>query len=241
MFIGPLPKEAYKEVMDEFNLFRQDRVAEKLARALYGQKIAQLTLAEAEEKIETRSIDSTTGLLQKDEWLEHAEAKLIGFELGRRATDRNNSAILFQLDVEDFKLINDNFGWGEGDRCLKAAGDFIKSIARLENGDLVGRIGGDEFAFLAPYDRNEVEDETVLESIEARLKEHLPEQFPGLPSLRWNHSFYKHGDTVGHLVEKANVKGDKAVKSRVRSHSQSPQEQQKAFEAALSYSLPLLK
>lgn len=238
LFIGPLPNESYAQVRRELKLFPQDRTAELIARAIYGQKMARLSLSETEQKLEYKRIDTTTGVLSKDEWLERTEAKLIGFDLGRRADDRNNSAILFQFDVEEFKDINDTLGWSEGDRCLKAVGNFIKSIARLENGDLVGRIGGDEFALFVPYNNQETEEESVFESLEARIRDRLIEKFPGLPYLRWNHAFYDSGDTAETLVEKANVKGNEDIKTRTRSHRQTQtdyiQSIQKARKASLS-------
>ncbi len=54
-------------------------------------------------------------------------------------------AVLF-LDLDGFKLINDNFGHYVGDDLLKAAAERLRENARVM--DTVARVGGDEFIFI---------------------------------------------------------------------------------------------
>lgn len=54
-------------------------------------------------------------------------------------------AVMF-VDVNRFKLINDNFGMSKGDQLLKVIARRIKSA--LPRSGLVSRVGGDEFAVL---------------------------------------------------------------------------------------------
>lgn len=56
----------------------------------------------------------------------------------------------FVADVDDFKGINDGWGHLEGDKALKALASALLSQAGPE--DIVGRIGGDEFAVMARMD-----------------------------------------------------------------------------------------
>lgn len=50
---------------------------------------------------------------------------------------------MFLLDLDDFKLLNDNCGHPVGDRALQGVGQRLLQLFREE--DVVGRLGGDEF------------------------------------------------------------------------------------------------
>lgn len=55
---------------------------------------------------------------------------------------------LLMLDVDRFKLVNDEFGHAVGDEVLVNLADQISTLLRRD--DLFGRIGGEEFAILVP-------------------------------------------------------------------------------------------
>lgn len=55
---------------------------------------------------------------------------------------------LFNMDVDNFKYINDTFGHLKGDEVLKEIGMIIKKITRKN--ELAFRIGGDEFLIMIP-------------------------------------------------------------------------------------------
>jgi diguanylate cyclase (GGDEF)-like protein len=62
--------------------------------------------------------------------------------------ERRNIGLLF-LDLDRFKIINDNLGHGVGDQLLKAVAQRLSDIGR--DGDTIARLGGDEFVFLLEH------------------------------------------------------------------------------------------
>jgi diguanylate cyclase len=61
--------------------------------------------------------------------------------------DVTTPVVLALFDVDEFKAINDGFGHPTGDAILRHVAVSIRDSVRQE--DLVARIGGDEFAFVA--------------------------------------------------------------------------------------------
>ncbi len=63
-----------------------------------------------------------------------------------RAKRHNGELSLLMMDLDSFKNINDTFGHAVGDEVIREIGNTIKNSFRKT--DIVGRIGGDEFAVL---------------------------------------------------------------------------------------------
>ncbi len=91
------------------------------------------------EKFEQLSItDSLTGLYNRRYFL-----KTIHDEYNRARRNKHSLSII-SLDVDNFKLINDNLGHPFGDEFLKYLSFYLKHHLKRAN-DIIFRIGGDEF------------------------------------------------------------------------------------------------
>lgn len=84
--------------------------------------------------------DRMTGTLNK-EVFQRRSAKVI-----EDAKHTDQVLLLIILDLDDFKAVNSREGHRAGDEVLRAFAKGVSSIMRRE--DLIGRIGGDEFALL---------------------------------------------------------------------------------------------
>ncbi len=67
-------------------------------------------------------------------------------ELQRIESSREYPVSVVMADIDGLKGVNDSFGHDEGDRLIKGAAEVLLSAFR--SGDVVARIGGDEFAVL---------------------------------------------------------------------------------------------
>ena len=82
----------------------------------------------------------------------------------------DKQSMMFILDIDNFKKINDTMGHAFGDEVLRSLGTQIGSIFRAT--DIIGRVGGDEFMVFLKDIPN---DETILK--EARKVEEFFKNF----------------------------------------------------------------
>lgn len=88
------------------------------------------------------TIDSLTGALNRGSFFETAQHLLM-------LSQRQKSPVSFVLmDLDHFKNINDTFGHFIGDRVLIHFTQTIQAL--LRKSDLIGRVGGEEFAIFLP-------------------------------------------------------------------------------------------
>lgn len=108
--------------------------------------VATLALLAAwrdEAKARLRSLamtDGLTGLLNRRGWMERAESMFAN------AQRYQQPLTLMMLDIDHFKRINDTHGHEVGDLALKLFARLLRESRRT--GDLVGRLGGEEFCIV---------------------------------------------------------------------------------------------
>lgn len=87
----------------------------------------------------------------------------LGQAFDGRAADKSFAVLC--LDLDGFKAINDSMGHASGDKLLKLVAERLRNA--VGGGDVVGRMGGDEFAVLCP----DASSERALEVAAAILAE----------------------------------------------------------------------
>ena len=117
--------------------------------------------AQIDREIELRKQaqqDALTGVYNR------AGVKLINARL-----EQISRGILFMMDLDDFKHVNDTYGHAAGDRLLAAIGGVLRDTFRTD--DIVARVGGDEFvAFLSGSDNRVTAEQKGQELLE-RVRE----------------------------------------------------------------------
>lgn len=103
--------------------------------------------------------DSLTGLPNRTMLRKKLEECIVN------SKKNGNSFALCFIDLDKFKYINDNYGHHAGDMLLKHVGEVLSSVIR--EGDLIARIGGDEFVVLFEY----LEPSDYLESTLKRIEQ----------------------------------------------------------------------
>lgn len=86
--------------------------------------------------------DPLTGLVNRAEFERHCGEAITLAERERLA------AVVLFIDLDAFKIVNDSYSHAVGDRLLVKVGERIRK--QLSDGDVAGRIGGDEFTVLVP-------------------------------------------------------------------------------------------
>lgn len=88
------------------------------------------------------NVDQLTGALSRQHFLKLAEQELA------RSQRYGLPLVVLMLDLDHFKQINDSYGHAAGDAVLKSFVQTVKGV--LRESDVIGRIGGEEFAVLLP-------------------------------------------------------------------------------------------
>jgi diguanylate cyclase (GGDEF)-like protein len=108
---------------------RRNEYRSHLAELAAQTKIARLAMQ-----------DDLTGIANRRHFYRQAEAEFAHFHRSKQPMT------LLMLDLDHFKRINDKYGHGVGDAVLIRFTQYVSTQIRQE--DLLGRVGGEEFAIL---------------------------------------------------------------------------------------------
>ena len=111
------------------------------ARYIYGPMIRRIVSFSA-EILRLATTDALTAVANRRGFLEQCNMEL------ERTCRYNHPLSLLILDIDHFKQINDRYGHAAGDHALKVIANSLQ--ANLRPRDVLGRIGGEEFAILVP-------------------------------------------------------------------------------------------
>ncbi|MCB2190892.1 MAG: diguanylate cyclase [Deltaproteobacteria bacterium] len=100
-------------------------------------------LKKMEEELRRLSItDELTGIANRRQFMYTASLET------KRARRYGNPISLINVDVDEFKTVNDNLGHHAGDLVLRKLTQLISQ--ELRESDLFGRVGGEEFSIILP-------------------------------------------------------------------------------------------
>jgi two-component system cell cycle response regulator len=163
----------FKETLGSDEISEMQLAYEKLRRKLLEVDIFQAIVNRQKKEIEYRKsqqahfktlafTDALTGAVNR-----HQFNKVLADEITLADFNKLPLSIML-LDIDHFKLVNDNFGHGVGDEVLIMFYHACKLAVRV--GDVVARIGGEEFVIILP----KTDDKNAYQFAE-RLREKIQE------------------------------------------------------------------
>lgn len=116
---------------------------DELHEALRQQAHQNASLQSLNQELEYyATTDDLTGLRNRRCFFEQADKEVA------RAHRYARPTVLVMMDIDHFKEVNDQYGHQVGDEVLRAAARIVRENVRSH--DIVGRVGGEEFAIVMP-------------------------------------------------------------------------------------------
>jgi diguanylate cyclase (GGDEF)-like protein len=160
--VALLPWSPHNEVFDSVWL-----TVISFEALLFTISVAFILLALAKERAElshrtAAMMDPLTGIANRRAFLQAAAA------LAKGHAGNPRQAAVALIDLDHFKSINDRFGHAVGDRVLELFADIAQQSLRAT--DLLGRLGGEEFAAVI-YDTPEEKAVAAVERLRAAFEQ----------------------------------------------------------------------
>lgn len=137
-------------------------------RDITERKVAERIVQDAYRALEAlAATDSLTGLANRrsfDQALNHE---------WRRGLREQRPLSLLMIDADRFKAYNDEYGHPRGDICLKQIAAAVREVISRP-GDLVARLGGEEFVVILPETESDGAMQLSEEICEAMRRRRLP-------------------------------------------------------------------
>lgn len=140
--------------------------------------------------------DELTGLYNRRGFLALAEQQL-------KCAGRNERGLmLFFLDLDRLKQINDSFGHLEGDLALIHTAEILRETFR--DSDIIARFGGDEFTVLA-IEASDHSETSITTRLQENLRNHNERDLRYSLSLSMGVAQFnpKHSTSIGELMAEA--------------------------------------
>ncbi|ETX12672.1 hypothetical protein MUS1_01385 [Marinomonas ushuaiensis DSM 15871] len=129
----------------------------------YQQELEQKVIERTEKLDHLSKLDPLTSLFNRRGFKVHMTQYIKNWQ------DHHQPFSLINVDINQFKKVNDEYGHAVGDLLLQRIADYLKNI--VGNGGEVSRWGGDEFLILVKGTSNVGEDNTDLSILNQLLSE----------------------------------------------------------------------
>ncbi|MCB1176620.1 MAG: GGDEF domain-containing protein, partial [Leptospiraceae bacterium] len=128
-----------------------------------------------------------------------------GKKILEEADKENKKIILYFIDMDGLKKINDSLGHKKGDEAITALSKILKKSFRLT--DLIGRLGGDEFSVIVVDDL--VSSDTIINRLMRKIEDynkHSGEEFVLSVSIGYEEYNPQEHKTIEELLSIADEK-----------------------------------
>ena len=151
----------------------QERYYEISTKSIGNNRVPQGSIKTVRDITETHELHgSLTRQAMMDELsgLSNRRAFMsIGNKLRQEAETSGESLHLLMMDLDHFKIVNDQYGHQMGDKIIKDFGDLLKS--QFRSSDMVARLGGEEFGVIL-YGLSDSEVKQKADAVLSSIKLH---------------------------------------------------------------------